>query len=133
MEHHEREDFVSIWAGNLNSRAGFDRFFEERIEEDASIEDPLNNFAASIGVGFYDHDSQEAVFNDDGTVSLPVMLEPLSFSTSYINQAAAAADQSNLGEINTVMALYDFYYGGTVKADAPLRFVGAFAYDKTAR
>lgn len=133
MEHYDRENFVSIWAGNLDSRQKFDRFFEERIEEDASIEDPLNNFAESIGIGFYDHDFQEAVFNDDGAVSLRIMLEALSFPTSYIDQAAAAANQSNLGEVNTVMALYNFYYAGTVKADAPLRFVGAFAYDKTAR
>lgn len=132
MKHQERENFVSTWAGNFNSRDEFDRFFEERIEEDGSIEDPLNDFAASIGVGFYDHDFQEAVFNDDGTVSLRVMLEPLSFSTSYIEQAAAA-NQINLGEVNTVMAPYDFYYAGTVKTDAPLRFVGAFAYDKTAQ
>ncbi len=129
----ERAGFVSIWTGNFPSRDAFDRYFEEHIGEDEdAVKQPLNRFAHDIGFGYYDHDYQEADFSDQGETALAELFAPFSYSSSYLSQMAAAAAQFGIIQANTAVLLVDCHYQGETRTDSPLKFLGAFPYNKNA-
>lgn len=126
----EKKGDVSLWLGNFASEEEFDRFFAESIAEDSNGTEPLNGFAAAIGCGFYDHDFQEAHFFGAERLALRAMLGRFSYSASYLEAAARAAEEKNTASVNTVILLFDCEYRGVTETSSPIRFIGSFPYDE---
>lgn len=122
---------VSIWVGEFASRAEFDNYLEETIDGDSDADAPINRFAGDIGVGFYDHDSQEAEFKGE---SLPIkdLLTGFWFADSYLENAAAAAALVGIERANAAVLLFDFDFNRNLQANSasPLGFVGAFEFNQ---
>lgn len=126
----EGKGFVSVWIGNFSSQEEFDRYFAEKIGESDSAAAPMNNFAADIGFGFYDHDFQEADFNAQGSLPVEDILDGFFNSDFYLREAVKAAEKLNLKEANAAVVLVDYKYAGQTKSRAPIKFIGTFPYDQ---
>lgn len=120
---------VSIWVGEFSSQAEFDSYFAETIDGDSDADAPINRFAHDIGVGFYDHDSQEAEFKGEG---LPVkdLLTGFWFADSYLESAAAVAALIGIERANAAVLLFDWNYEKSADptSESPLSFLGSFEF-----
>lgn len=123
----EKEHFVSIWIGNFPSRDFFDDFFEEYISDDHEAGSPINVFSADIGIGFYDHDFQEAEFFEE---SLPVekLLEQFSYADSFIEEVKNKLKTEKIGNVNVVILLYDSDFRDLPITNKLITFIGSFPY-----
>lgn len=127
----EKEGIVSIWVGKFSSQYEFDAFFEEKIDENAEISTPLNKFAEVIGIGFYDHDLQEANYFGNELLSVKEILSPFSYADSFLESAVRSAEQKQIQRANIGILLFDFLYEeNSVKTDK-IVFIGSFEYQKT--
>lgn len=127
----EREGMVSLWIGDFASPAEFEDYFAEHIAEDAEGDDPINAFSAEFNLGYYDVGNQEANYNDGGALPVRAFLGRFSYSSSFIDAAAAAADRAGMTTANALVLLFDCDYKGG-DDDGQLSFIGSFPYDKTA-
>ena len=125
----EKAGMVSIWVGEFSSQNEFNDYLQETIDGDAEVDVPINRFAHDIGVGFYDHDSQEAEYKHE---HLPVkdLLAGFWRANSYSESAAAAAELIGVERANTAVLLFDWKYRESTKriSNSPLRFLGSFGF-----
>ena len=80
---------LDIWVGNFESEARLDAYFEENYDEDDA---PISEFAADMGVSFYDHDFLESSFHQTSTDDIAIILEGHSGcdSEAVLSQAQVA-------------------------------------------
>lgn len=127
----EKEGFVSIWIGNFPSRDFFDDFLKESISDDYEISEPINNFSDDIGIGFYDHDFQEADYYAE-PVSIDELLSQFSYIESFIDEVKQKSEIDGLGKANTAILLYDSDFRELDMRNSKfLIFVGAFPFQKS--
>lgn len=111
----EQKGVVSIWA-----------FLKPEDPADKDM-DVLKDFA---GVDSYDIDSQEGAISDS-EVPLVSLIEKLSYSASFVDEAMAAAKRMNIESGYGVIAQYDFAYDPS-KVQKPIRrdpvFIGYFPW-----
>jgi hypothetical protein len=112
----EKDGVVSIWVG---------------LTDDSNDPEGLDVLQDLCGVGYYDLHNQEANNFDFEKVQLKKLLEEMSYSESFINEALASAQDKGLSEALWVTLQYDFDYNPEkVKreiADDPI-FLGCFSY-----
>lgn len=124
----EKEGFVSIWIGSFSSREGFEDFLEESISDDHEITQPINKFSEDIGIGFYDHDFQEADYYDE-PVSIEKLLSQFSYIESFIDDVKNESEKDGLEKNNTAILLYDHDFSELHMSNSKfLTFVGAFPF-----
>lgn len=123
----EQPGTIAVWVGDFPSRDEFELYLQEQIDEDLDIEKPINQFAADIGFGFYDHNRQEAERFED---ALPVseLIAPFSNSASFASEATKSAAQKGITKADTAILLFDYNYRQTTSQDAPIRFIGNFDF-----
>ncbi|MFZ6780811.1 immunity 22 family protein [Undibacterium sp. Ji83W] len=109
-----KDGVVSIWAG-----------LEGADERQADVLQDL------CGVGYYNLDDQEANCFDFRLVDLRLLLQDMSYSISFIEQACAAATHLGIHQAKWITVQYDFDYQPTkvrraIESD-PV-FLGVFSY-----
>lgn len=122
----ERDGVVSVWLGAMADESDFDAYLAERYASDGAI----SQFAADLGVGFYDHDFLEAAWH---AAPQPVMelLAGHSWAESFSDTVAGVADSQRLEAVNAVVLLYDHAYDPMQwPSDAPLRALGVFTLER---
>lgn len=85
------------------------------------------------GVGYYKLDNQEVYHFDFELVSVAALLEKISFSVSFAENAIAAAARKGIEKARWVVVQYDFNYDPSKirrKIAADPVFVGSFPYTK---
>lgn len=111
---------VSIWSGQFHSMNDFDKFIEEKFDEDG---DCSSAFMESFEIEYIDPDLQENAFLDK-------KLTKNDFSkASYAEQFIDKLDESLLTG-NSIIILYDFEYSGKIKTKNNVNFIGAYDYEK---
>lgn len=119
MERTDRKQYVSIWLGM--------EWFDVNSPE--AEQDVLTELC---GVAAYDIDSNEGNLSE-GLELVPVkeLLQPLSFSKSFIDEATAAAKKLGIEQARWVVVQYEFRYD-RAKAVSPIasdpKFIGYFHY-----
>jgi hypothetical protein len=91
----ESDGMVSIWIGLTNNQCPLSEL------------DVLQDLC---GVGYYDLDSQESNCFDCESASLKDLLNEMSYSTSFINEALEDAQKKGLSYGAWVVIQYDFKY-----------------------
>jgi len=117
---------IHIWIGTCKSEDMLDSFFEEIYdEEDDDL--PINKFATSQDVVFYDHDWVERSFSSN--CSIRDLIHPHSYSVNYLEDALARASKFGIETANTfIMAdVNDFNTPKTIKRkEMSLSYIGTF-------
>jgi len=63
---------LDVWVGDFESEARLNAYFDEKYDEDDA---PISEFAADMGVSFYDHDFLEFSFHQTPTDDVVVILK----------------------------------------------------------
>ena len=98
-------EVVDLWLGRCPSAEAVDRYFQETYSDD-DIETPISEFAADMGLIFYDHDLMERGFRDTPTASVAEALAGHSFSSSYVLAAADVLTAKQLPMFNVVVLVW---------------------------
>lgn len=107
---------LSIWFG------------KEIVHE--TDEDEVDLLKDLCGVEYYDVDFQEIFFVDGEVSDLETLLEPLSYSDTFMQEVISKANNLGITEASYALVQYDFVYEGSEKdlpEDSPI-FVGVFDY-----
>ena len=131
---YEKDGFVSIWVGTTETANSFESLMHETYDDD---DGPISIFGRLYGIDWYDHDFLEAHLEKDGITPIRGLLEAISFSTSFIEEACRTADKRlPTAAGNVVVCLFDFDYTGARSnishQSVQLDFLGSFSYDNTA-
>ena len=130
----ENEDVVSIWAATGALADIPEDYFQENLGGDDH--EPFNQFSADFGFGFYDHDFVETYCTEDWRiVPISELIDPLSYSSSFLNATVRRAEDLGVGRTCYVFLMYNFKYDPTaagIQESAYMRFVGVFPYDRHA-
>ena len=121
----EKEKVVAIWVGKIANPKVINTYLGEDYSDDES---PLSPFAADLK-SWYDHDFMDTNFVRGKGKSVSELLDPCSYSASYIEQTKVVAKKKRIDLINAVILLYDTEYTGKRwPTKSPLRFLGNFSY-----
>lgn len=128
----EAEGILSLWIGHFAGEDDLFEYVDFRYDDDGNSS---CQFALDAGLGWFDHDFQEAHYTEAGLTDAAQVLVGHSYSASFIEPAVAAITQFRRPQDNAVFILYDVAYNPLEvqpRSTARLRFVGTFAYDETA-
>lgn len=121
----DKKNVISIWVGQVSNVKDMNAYLKEDYSDDDS---PLSPFAADLK-SWYDHDYMETNFAKGKGKSIDDLLDPCSYSNSYLEQAQAAAKKKKLGDLNAVILLFDTEYTGKRwSSKSPVKFLGSFSY-----
>jgi len=107
---------VSIWIG------------KKIVEEN---DDDTNILKDIFKIKEYDEDMEEIYFVSGKLSKVEELIEPLSFSNTFIDSVLEEAHKLNIKEASYIIALYDFAYDESVleaEVEEPV-FLGTFEYD----
>ena len=130
----DRPGRVSLWLGDFTERSDFESYLDDGVYWASDDETtPLNRFAAEFGIGYYDHDFQDAHWSEKGKVPIGVLLKGASYVDSFLPRAVQAAEQAGWRAATTFVLLYDFDYSLRRKppSDSRMVFIGTFDYTNT--
>jgi hypothetical protein len=125
-----KEGVVSVFLGTAPSKQVFDDYLQETYHGDS----PGINFTCplwdDLGVGWLDHDFQDAVYEGDIPVALDVFLaELISYIDSFRADVIKACARLGIDNVNAGVFLYNFAYPSARPFRSSfLRFVGTFPY-----
>ena len=106
---------VSIWVGR------------EIIKDE---EDDRNILEEIYGINDYDEDMEEANFYIGELSSVEELIEPLSFSDSFIDEVLDKMEEMGIEEGGYVIAVYDYVFDNTKGSDKDPVFIGTFDYSE---
>ncbi|MBT1634179.1 hypothetical protein FGG90_02810 [Clavibacter tessellarius] len=116
---------VSVWAGHFDSEEQFFSHVEMQYEGDSVS----SAFISRSGVPWYDEDFAEGIYLE-GCRDVRAALCGLSWGASFAHALVSAID---LHGFNAVYVVYDLEGSpGAGTADAPLTYIGACEYSKSA-
>lgn len=124
----EAENILSIWAGTFADEADLFDYVDWKYDEN---DDSHCAFAAHSGIGWFDHDFQEANFIGEITDDWIKILQPHSFSSSFASEAAEVFKYQWQNDWNSIFILYDCDYKSekALPSEASrLHFIGSFPY-----
>jgi hypothetical protein len=121
---YEKPNVVSVWIGNLASKESLEELLAES-------EDGASRFAASLGVGWIDHDFCESLFVSR-RVSVAELVGCFSYADSFLDAVLESAVARSLPDVNAAILLFDFDYSlaPTEPEIDGMLFVGSYPYDK---
>jgi hypothetical protein len=125
------ENMVHVWVGSFASPERRIAYFDEKYGEDRDDEEALSEFAAGQGESFYDHDELEINFRTEIEPELRSLLEPCSYSSTYL-EAVLEAYEDTAEPVNILV----LFFGEDIEAprsvsgpDFALRYLGQFPFD----
>lgn len=128
----EADGIVSLWIGHFANEDALFAYVDMTYDVDGKA---TCAFANDAGIGWFDHDFQEAQYVADGLHAPEPALLAHSWAASFVAEAASAIQAACHDADNAVFLLYDYAYAPAAtqpKPSGPLRFVGAFGYIRIA-
>ena len=129
----EREGVVSIWIG---ARPWNDPHWPDDYcvpKYGGGDDEPLCDFTVDFKFGYFDLDKTESNYSADGSmVDLELMLQPLSYSESFLESAMAEARRQGCTTASAAWLIFDLAYDPQatgVRESRFMRFLGTFIYD----
>ena len=120
-----RKNKVSIWLGKFQSNDFLERYLDIDYSEEHDDDEYLASiFARQFKIEYYDEDFQEAYLSDASPIGWKELIEPISYSETFIDEIPDRFDDKN-----SVIALYNFHYQGDVKESGEVIFIGSFDYE----
>jgi hypothetical protein len=125
----DKKNRLSVWIGICPLSAVLEDYFKENyLDEDQ----PFTTFSEDFGFGFYDHDSVEMNVSQTGPGPVRDLLADVSYSASFLEAAASAAERQGIRQTELIFLMDDFEYDPKVteiEQGKHLRFLGCFDYD----
>lgn len=106
----QKEGFVSLWLGKINSSEELDNLLEITYTEDGDFIPSI--FARSFDIERYDDAVREAEFYDDDDNLLGRLLEGFSYDEVIIPKITSLCGEQLQSNYNAVILLYNFKYEG---------------------
>lgn len=126
----EREGFVSLWVGLVNSMEEMDKLLESSYTEDGELIPSI--FARGFEIERYDDAVREAELYDEPNNSLGRLLEGFSYDDIILPKFIKIHNERLFKSFNTVILLYNFEYKGNKQElsieSSQLEFLGAVEY-----
>ena len=122
----EDGDFVSVWIGMFGSPEAVDGYTAEQYDRD---DEPINAFAADIGLRSYNHDVAEVCHQSDLCRLGRAALARHSYGESFADAAAADLGRDEL--FDRLLLLYGYEhtrYPQARRSPRRVRFVGSYPY-----
>ncbi|MDR0139281.1 immunity 22 family protein [Metabacillus idriensis] len=126
----QKEGFVSLWLGNINSSKELEDLLKISYTEDGDF--VPSKFAHSFDIERYDDATREAEFYDDADNTLRGLLEDFSYDDIIIPKFSLVCGENLNSHYNLVILLYNFKYEGvkqkTNVGTSNLEFIGSVEY-----
>lgn len=122
----EREGFVSLFIGNLNSNEEHQKYVLVNYTEDGDI--IPSEFEKDFGIDYYDEDFREVEFYSESSDDLRVLLEGFSYDKEMVPKFIDICGERLDQEENSVILLYDFQYSGDIDRVGQFQFLGTVQY-----
>ncbi|WP_299095597.1 immunity 22 family protein [uncultured Metabacillus sp.] len=126
----QKDGFVSLWVGNINSSEELDDILNISYTEDGDF--IPSKFARSFDIERYDDAVREAEFYDEADNLLSQLLEGFSYDDVIIPKFSSVCGEQLQSNYNVVILLYNFKYEGIKKETklntSILEFLGAVEY-----
>ncbi len=106
------QGFVSLWAGTAASAEALEEYLTIRYTEDGDAIWPP--FAHEFGIQRFDEDFREADFIDPPERSLNELLAGTSYNHVTIPRFTKVIGATLPEEVNAIVLLYNFNYGGQI-------------------
>jgi len=117
-----KENIASLWLGGLKSESDLRDYVKQDCNDDGDVS---SDFMKDFLIDYYDHDFEESYYKDD-VLKREDLLEPLSYSASFIRQV----DEIEWSKYNSVITLYDFEYDGNIESSSSMVYAGSYSYRK---
>ena len=124
----EKDGIVSLWVGAFRSEDDLFGYLEFRYDDDGNAS---SQFASHSGLGWFDHDFQEASFLGGHPSDKRAALEGHSYIESFIDVASEALEKVPNTDWNSVLVLYNCSYdpaSAHPSKACQLIYVGCFGY-----
>jgi hypothetical protein len=126
----QKEGFVSLWVGNIDSSEELDHLLEISYSVDGDFIPSM--FASSFDIERYDDAVREAEFYDEADNLLGRMLEGFSYDDVIIPKLLSVCGDQLQKNYNVVILLYNFKYEVIKKKStintSYLEFLGTVEY-----
>ena len=131
----KKKTYVQVWAGRFDTAERRIAYFHETYDDgDGDEEPPISEFAAGQDESFYDHDELEINFRTEIEPEFRSLLEPCSFSSSYVD-AVLAAYEAGAEPVNLLILYFGEELSEPRSVSGPefaLHYLGRFVYDEEA-
>lgn len=127
----DQEDVGSIWIGSFPSEDAFESYIDSAYDEDGNS---TNRFSIDSGLGWFDHDFQEASYHPRGLAEPRKSLTNTSYIDSFIHDAEPVIRQNaTTNNANSILLRYNYTYSEAyadkaAKAGCKLTYIGTFPY-----
>jgi hypothetical protein len=122
-----KDGVVSLCVGRADSSTDLDAYLGVSYSEDGDYIPSL--FAIDFGIGYYDEDFREARYFEKPLHSVRDLLQDFSYASKIIPRFEQIAGSYCEGSIDAIVLLYNFNYGGPIRAIAEgpvqLQYMGA--------
>ena len=128
----EKQGYVSLWVGNIESKKEFYEYVEIVYNDDGDAFPSifLNDF--QINIDDFDEDSIECIFSKNKTQSLAKIIKNCSYEDTVLLEYKKMIGNFFSEKINVAVLLYDFQYDGRIVTinnnNHYLKFIGAVKY-----
>jgi len=126
----KKEEFVSLWLGNISSPDELEKILKTSYTEDGDLIPSI--FANSFNIERYDDSVREADFYEESSNSLSRLLEDFSYDDTIIPEFISVCGEHLTKNYNAVVLLYNFNYKGIKKkvsiGDGEFEFLGSVKY-----
>jgi hypothetical protein len=123
-----KPNVVSAWVGTFADEADFERYIDWIYDADGT---DRCRFAEHLGLGWFDHDSQEAEFLPAPPDDVAEFIAQFSYAESFGSQLTQTLSERQ-DPWNAILLLFDCEYDpgrGHPSNAARLQFVGSLPYD----
>lgn len=126
----EKEGFVSLWVGNVQSSEELDRLLAVSYSDEGDFIPSI--FAKHFNIRRYDDAVREAEYYEEASDDLNQLLEGFSYDEEIIPKFTSLVQEGLTNDFNAIVLLYNFEYTGEI-VEATIqsnyfRFLGAVEY-----
>lgn len=126
----EKEGFVSLWVGNVQSSKELDRLLAVSYSDEGDFIPSI--FAKHFEIRRYDDAVREAEYYEEAGSDLNQLLEGFSYDDEIVPRFSGLVQEGLTDDFNAIVLLYNFNYTekifeATIQSSY-FRFIGAVKY-----
>jgi hypothetical protein len=126
----EKEGFVSLWVGNVQSSEELDRLLAVSYSDEGDFIPSI--FAKHFNIRRYDDAVREAEYYEEASGDLNQLLEGFSYDDEIVPRFTALVQEGLTNDFNAIVLLYNFGYNreiveATIQSNY-FRFLGSVEY-----
>jgi hypothetical protein len=108
----EKEGFVSLWVGNVQSLEELDRLLAVSYSDEGDFIPSI--FAKHFNIRRYDDAVREAEYYEEASDDLTQLLEGFSYDDEIVPRFTALVQEGLANDFNAIVLLYNFEYTGEI-------------------